>query len=455
MGECLKTRRGGVKYELPVLNSSYPKDVSLTVIEGNTTSATFYTEISTPGNPAKYTYQWYVDGAKVSGATSSSYTKTGLSSTATHKVYCEITNKAGTVTTRTATLSVVKYTKPVLNSSYPANVTQVEKSGGSATFKVSISTAGNPASYTYQWYVNGSAVSGATSSSYTKSGLTSAATYTVYCKVTNAAGTVQSRTATLTVKSSQPSYTYGGTHTLTKEGTYNWKLTLKTGGTLNFTNLGTGDGAVDIFCVGGGAGGNGYGGGGGYTTTAKNKSLAINTNYTITVGGGGSAGGGAGGQSSVKQSSTVIASADGGKSKSKDGGSGAGGNGGSGKAGNGGSDGGDGGYNYVHAWDENQGWYWYPYAGGKGQGTTTKEFGESNGTLYSGGGGGGANNGNQYNTGGWGGSGGGGNGSWTNIGTIKQPSAGGTNTGGGGGGAGDGYSNKAGGSGIVVIRNKR
>ena len=89
------------------------------------------------------------------------------------------------------------YSTPVLSSSYPANVTQAE-TNASTTFKVVIATAGNPASYTYQWYWNGSKVSGATSSTYTRSAIP-AGTYTVYCKVTNKAGTVTSRTATVTV----------------------------------------------------------------------------------------------------------------------------------------------------------------------------------------------------------------------------------------------------------------
>ena len=197
MGECLIMRRGGETWKVPVLDASWPRDVATTVIKGNTTSATFTAVISEAGNPASYTYQWYVNGSAVSGATGSSYTMSGLSETAAYSVYCEITNKAGTVQTRAASLKVTQYYTPVLNTSYPANVTGATV-GGNATFKVTIATAGNPASYTYQWYVNGSAVSGATGATYTRSNLT-LGTYTVYCKVTNAAGTVQSRTATLTV----------------------------------------------------------------------------------------------------------------------------------------------------------------------------------------------------------------------------------------------------------------
>lgn len=197
MGECIFTNRGGKPKKLPVLNSSYPADKSLTFIAGNTATATFEVKIATAGYPEEYTYQWYMDGSAVSGATASAYIWTGTEGT--HEIYCEVTNKAGTVRSRTATLTVEKYYLPVLNSSYPANAskTYIDGNTASATFEVKIATAGNPATYTYQWYLDGSAVSGATGSSYTWSG--TEGTYTVYCKVTNAAGAVQSRTATLSV----------------------------------------------------------------------------------------------------------------------------------------------------------------------------------------------------------------------------------------------------------------
>ena len=54
-------------------------------------------------------------------------------------------------------------------------------------------------------------MSDATSLSYTKTELTSAATYNVYCEITNEAGTVTSRVATLTVESSKPVYSFDGT----------------------------------------------------------------------------------------------------------------------------------------------------------------------------------------------------------------------------------------------------
>lgn len=207
MGECLIiNRRTG--YRLPILNSIYPNNVSTTVIKGNTVSSTFSVFIYTKGYPNSYTYQWYINGSAISGATSSSYTITS-STSRTDSIYCEVTNKAGTVKSRVATLSVTQYYTPTLNSSYPADTTVVMNN--SVTSKVVISTAGVPTSYTYQWYKNGTAVSGATSSSYTFTP-TAIGTTTVYCKVTNAAGTVTSRTATVTATGLYL-YSYGTNNT--------------------------------------------------------------------------------------------------------------------------------------------------------------------------------------------------------------------------------------------------
>ena len=87
---------------------------------------------------------------------------------------------------------------PILDDNYPKNETV--SIHNSITSEVVISTEGYPASYTYQWYKDGNAVSGATSSSYTFTP-TTVGTITLYCEVTNKAGTVISRTATITASS--------------------------------------------------------------------------------------------------------------------------------------------------------------------------------------------------------------------------------------------------------------
>lgn len=350
------------------------------------------------------------------------------------------------------------YKLPVLNPAYPQDVTIVASANGSATFGVAISEPGNPAEYTYKWYMGGSVIAGATGASVTISGLTAAQTTTVYCEVTNKAGTVTSRVAALTVRDWKPAYTYTGNHQLLDDGNYNWRIRFLTSGTLTFTSLGNGASGIDVFCVGGGGGGcggrrdggaGGGGGGGGYTRTTTGVAAQMNTGYAVVIGGGGSPGydstlaAGNGGNTSA----FGVVAGGGGAAAVQPYASGHGGNGGSGggaggqrfnemNGGSGGSDGGNGGRD-----SKNEG------VAGTGQGSTTREFGYAGGTLYAGGGGGAGSLTNAP-----GGAGGGGAGA-REINTAYS-SNGATNTGGGGGGnfftnTGTGY----GGSGIVVIRN--
>ncbi len=202
-----------------------------------------------------------------------------------------------------------------------------------------------------------------------------------------------------------PEFTFTGSYSLIDDGDGNWRIKFLTSGTLTVTNA---DFSIDLFLSGGGAGGGSNasahkgGGGGGYTNTQLSITLVKNTSYTMTVGAGGSvevAGG---------TSSAFGYSASGGYTTTTNNGAN-GGSGGGERYGHGGTDGNDG----TASVD----------SPGIGQHTTTKEFGESSGTLYSNGGHGGDS------------------GYTLNAGLANT------------GDAGDaGY---AGGSGIVVIRNHR
>lgn len=223
----------------------------------------------------------------------------------------------------------------------------------------------------------------------------------------------------------------------------NWKIRFLTSGTLTFKELNGAENGIDVFLVGGGGGGSRAAGGGGYTTTLKAVKVSAGTAYPIEVGAGGIAGvgnskaGGSGGTSNA-----FGASANGGKANGTassyvgaNGGSGGGAGSGSGAGGKGGSDGSDGFHRDGTHRDS-----------GTGQGTTTREFGESGGKLYAGGGGGVGTT--TPANGGAGGGGAGGN-------TSGGATSGETNTGGGGGGAANSKAGGAGGSGIAIIRNTR
>lgn len=211
--------------------------------------------------------------------------------------------------------------------------------------------------------------------------------------------------------------TYTGTMTLLDDGGEHWRVKFLTSGVLTVTQ----SVLIDAFLVGGGGGGglvgeSGGGGGAGYTATYANATLTSGVSYVITIGSGGSVKAN-GGNTSI---SVLGYSANGGIGATSNTG-GAGGSGGGSFRASPGYAGGSDGSNGLGP-------------GGTGQGTTTREFAETTGALYAGGGGGGVS--------GTGGAGGGGNGD-------NGGSNGTDNTGGGGG------FNHTGGSGIVVIRDQR
>lgn len=215
-----------------------------------------------------------------------------------------------------------------------------------------------------------------------------------------------------------PKFTYSGEYRVNDEGNKNWNIQFLTSGVLKFIQRKGATRGIDVFLVGGGnsgANGNvdtggGRGGNGGEAKTISAKP-ALNTEYKITVGGSGESTSGFG--------NTAAAG--------------------------GGANGGSGGANSQ-----------YNPSGGKGS-DGTYAFNDTSYARYGAGGGGGVGvwlgADGVDGTGGKGGDYGGGNGgtSYYNASTAGLANTGG----GGGGGYAAGGSGSPGGSGIVIIRNKR
>ena len=160
------------------------------VVVGQT--ATF--SVTATGNPAP-TYQWQKGGVNIAGATGSTYTTPVTvigDSGSTFDVV--VTNSLGTVTSTAATLTV--NLAPVTPTITTQPVSQTVAAGASVTFSVVATGTPTP---TYQWFKNGTAITGATNSSYTIASVvpTDAATYAV--SATNSQGTITSSGAVLTV----------------------------------------------------------------------------------------------------------------------------------------------------------------------------------------------------------------------------------------------------------------
>ena len=244
-------------------------------------------------------------------------------------------------------------------------------------------------------------------------------------------GIIEANTNFRTVQDTTFSYT--GDYVVIEDTATTWRIKFLTSGVLTFYE----DIVIDIFGVGGGGAGAGCNsaasspggaGGSGYTSTVTNVSLAANEPYELIIGDGAPQSDkkvlGQDGKATIFGDNILIANGGLGGSYSYS----RGGNGGSGgarstvKSTTGGIDGGNGTSKDTDGNNE-------PAYAGKGQGTTTREFGEATGELY-------AYGGNSY---------------YYKTHTYD----GDPNTGNGGdgssGSSGDGHGG-AGGSGIIVIR---
>jgi hypothetical protein len=151
-------------------------------------------------------YQWQKNGTAISGATAASYTTPATISSDNGALFkVVVTNSAGNATSNAATLTVNGSAVAPSITTQPAS--QTVNLGQTATFSVA---ATGTAPLSYQWQKNGTAISGATSSSYTTPATVSSdngAQFTVV--VTNSAGSATSNAATLTVSSTGTTTAYG------------------------------------------------------------------------------------------------------------------------------------------------------------------------------------------------------------------------------------------------------
>ncbi|MFT4031369.1 MAG: S8 family serine peptidase [Siphonobacter sp.] len=126
-----------------------------------------------------YTYQWYLNGTAISGATSQTYTATATGSYTVQLTVadgCQTISAATVVTNEAVTTPTITVSGLTLTASSAA---------------------------AYQWYLNGTAISGATSQTYTA---TAAGSYTV--TITSSSGCqATSAATTITITATEPTIT--------------------------------------------------------------------------------------------------------------------------------------------------------------------------------------------------------------------------------------------------------
>lgn len=172
----------------PAAIATHPQ--SQTITEGQSASLSVGASGTSP-----LSYQWFLDGSPISGATGSSYSTPTSLPPGTYSYTVRVTNSCNTAgaTSNPATVTV--------NCAVPSITSQPQSktiSSGESTL-LSVSASGATA---YQWYRGSrndesNPIAGATGSSLNTGSLTQTTSYWV--KVSNACGSTSSQTATLTV----------------------------------------------------------------------------------------------------------------------------------------------------------------------------------------------------------------------------------------------------------------
>lgn len=171
---------------IPATLISHPTDLTANAGQSATFSAAAY-------GSSPVTFQWRKDGVALADATSPTLTIPVVAVADAGSYTVVVSNSAATVTSQPAVLTV--HTLPVITTQ-PTSV--MLNAGQSTTF--SVVATGSPAP-TYQWKRNGTAISGATSPSYSVTGakLSDTGVYTV--TVMNSVGAVTSSAAVLAIPS--------------------------------------------------------------------------------------------------------------------------------------------------------------------------------------------------------------------------------------------------------------
>ena len=233
---------------------------SISVVSGQ--SATF--TVSATGT-APLTYQWLKNGVVIPNATSASLTLNTVSSTDAASYTVVLTNVVGSVTSSKATLTVTPVVSSPTITSQPTSLTIVQ--GSLASFTVVANGTGN---LSYQWYVNGNVIGGATSATYTINTTSAfdAGSYTV--TVTNQVGSISSATAQLTFNGLAPKLSIVATS----------NLNVNVGQTATFSAVATGTGTLNYQWY---LNGQIISGATSSTYTIPAVALSDSGNYTVSV----------------------------------------------------------------------------------------------------------------------------------------------------------------------------
>ncbi len=144
------------------------------------------------------TYQWSKDSVAITGATAASYTITGVTSGYAGNYSVSIIDTVGSLSS-TATISNAVALTVTAAPVAPAITAQPVAKNAVVGEAVSFSVTATGTSLSYQWTKGGTAISGATSATYSIASVTTAHAGNYAVTVTNSVGSVTSGTVALTI----------------------------------------------------------------------------------------------------------------------------------------------------------------------------------------------------------------------------------------------------------------
>lgn len=144
-----------------------------------------------------FTYQWYLNGVLISGATANPYVLERATSASAGTYTVNVTNSIGSTLVTAGTLAIDSAGAPSITLQ---PLSKVVAPGDSFTLLVSAQGAGNA----YQWYLNGNALAGEIQNAMVRNTVNSADAGNYTVRITNSAGSITSNAATVTISSSAP-----------------------------------------------------------------------------------------------------------------------------------------------------------------------------------------------------------------------------------------------------------
>ncbi len=172
--------------------AAVPPDIALQPLSSTNNAGTSLTLLTAARGGLPLTYQWYLGGSPIAGATSTNLTFNPVGATNNGNFTVVVSNSAASATSQVASVTVI--TNPIITiQPFPTNT--VLYAGGGAFYSV---TAIGGVPLFYFWQSNGVFVAGATNSSISPTNLLNTASFN--CIVSNSYGTVTSVTSTVTIQ---------------------------------------------------------------------------------------------------------------------------------------------------------------------------------------------------------------------------------------------------------------